>query len=223
MRAALLPCALLLPALVWAEGQLDVEVVLFRHVDADPLRFAPMRKPGDYDDLRPLAPKPDATDAGTGPGAREYPHWTTLPQESLRLGAVVKALAVGGAYEVILHTGWRQPTDARHRVRLQAGDPPVLDGSLQVLGGGRKMQVVEDFTLLADAKPVRVQVKQPMRAGELRYVDNNLLGLLIQASPVNSAAPEPVEAGSPAARSADDGEPLPTSAASGATQVGPAD
>ena len=224
MRAGLLLCALLAPALAQAEGQIDVEVVLFRHLDADPSRIAPMREPVSYEDLRPLAPVPES-EAGKDDGAREYPHWTTLRDRDLRLGAVVQALTKGGAYEVILHTGWRQPTDARHRVRLQAGEPPVLDGSLQVLGGGKKMQVLEDFTLLSDEKPVRVQMKQPMRSGELRYVDNNLLGLLIQATPVNSAStPGPSEAGAPIAPSVEESAPAPDATASGsATQAGPAD
>ena len=227
MKAGLLLLgALMLPGIARAEGQIDVEVVLFRHLEADPSRIAPVREPGNYEDLRPLAPalEPDAADSGKGSGPREYPHWTTLPEQGLRLDPVVKALARGGAYELILHTGWRQPTEARHRVRLQAGDPPLLDGSLQVLGGGRKMQVVEDFTLLVDDKQVRVQTKQQMRAGELRYVDNDLLGLLIQARPVNSAAESvPAEMGLPPAGSVDGESPTSTARGSSASQVGPAD
>ena len=224
MKHLLLVTFLLAPALLRAEGQLDVEVILFRHLDADLSRWPSPREAGDYAELRSLDPSAEAADKSTGT-AKEFPHWTVLPESMQRLGPVAKALAKAGAYEVVLHTAWRQPANARHRVRLQAGEPPVLDGSLQVLGAGKKMQVVEDLTLVLGDHPVRLQSTQQMRARELRYADHALLGLLIQATPVDSAEKPDAEAAAPAA-AADGGSTGKTrddSPVERPAQVGPAD
>ena len=222
-RALLLACALLLPTMAWAEGQVDVEVILFRHLDADPARLAGVREPASYEDLRPLEPEPVTSpgdDAAEPP--REYPHWTVLPPSLLRLAPHAKTLSRAGPYEVLLHVGWRQPVNSRHRVRLQAGDPPTLDGALQVLGSGRKMQVQKDFTLLAGENAVRVQGLQQMRAGEFRYLDHALLGMLIQVSPVNSAVEPASSEPGPTAAPADAGGDV-SLPAGDQPQPGPAD
>ena len=48
-------------------------------------RIAALREPGSYEELRPLAPVPEGVDAGKGEPASDYPHWTTLPDDQLRL------------------------------------------------------------------------------------------------------------------------------------------
>ena len=214
--------ALLLAGPVRAEGQIDVEIILFRHLAADPSRFPAPREAASYEDLRPLEP---AAEAAGPPGVaqqREFPHWTTLPGTRLRMAPLAKSLGRGGAYEVLLHTGWRQPVNSRHRVRLQAGDPPALDGGLQVLGAGRKMQVLGDFTLQLGDHTVRVRQSQQMRAGELRYVDQAVLGLLIQASPVNSAI-DATDVSSPTAASGVGSDGADKGSAATAPQPGPSD
>ena len=221
-RLALLLAILTAPVLACAEGQLDIEVILFRHLDADLSRWPPPREAGNYAELRPLEPAAEAADQSKG-STKEFPHWTVLPESMQKLGPVAKALAKAGAYEVVLHTAWRQPTNARHRVRLQAGEPPVLDGSLQVLGAGKKMQVVEDLTLAVGEQPVRLQSTHQMRARELRYADHAVLGLLIKATPVDSAEKTDTEETSPAAVTEGAAESRDAEAVERPAQVGPAD
>lgn len=207
----LLAVAFVLPA--EAVSLLDVEVIVFRYTDADLTRWKTPDPLPDYSAERLLESPAETT------GRDAIANWTRKPDDALALTAAARALS-RGSQEVVLHLGWRQPANSRHRVRLQSEDGSKLDGTVQLLGAGKRLQWQEDLLVTVGEQRIRVRNTQKLRPRELRYADHALLGVLVQVTPVaeaEDAASEPAPATGPSESEA------PAAPAGEGPQAGPAD
>lgn len=170
-------------------AEYEIEVIVFRQEAAqsagawraaDTLpNFGAARR------LRAPTAEPDAN------AAPESAAFTSLPPTALRLAGVEKLLNGSPAYEVVAHVGWRQPDAATEPVYIADetapdGFPahPRAEGTVRLRAAGSEIRVDSDFVVLADETPVRVQARRNVRGGELHYLDHELLGILLQVTPV---------------------------------------
>ncbi len=184
-RWLLLGCCLL-GGVARADGPVTVELVLFRYTEAmDPARWPPTTGTPDFASATALQPAPDSGEAG---------FFTALPKRELRLAAVSTALRRAGAYEVLLHTAWRQPARAAGPIYVQSEPPaegvmPALEGNLQLReAGAAEIRLSGNFLVQVGDQQVKVSPNQNLRPQELRYIDHALLGLLVQVTPDGDAA-----------------------------------
>lgn len=175
-----------------AEPLLNVEVVLIRHESSEPQHWLKPETLPDFARGQRLA----------APTAGEPAVWTTLEPAALRLTSAVAALRRRGNYSVLLHTGWRQPVSAPRMVLLEPQPPaltptpaepaaatvtPPVQGLLEIRPIGAVYRMSGDFLLDEAGSPRRVTARQNLKAGELRYLDNARLGVLIQVSTASEA------------------------------------
>jgi hypothetical protein len=174
----------------------EVEVVVFRHAGADPGRWALPGSLPDFAGARRLA----TTEEAVPPPAP----FTRLPPETRRLAGAAKRVSGAAAYELVAHESWRQSGAAGVAVYVADAAPvpavadalaptgrPRAEGSVLLQETPTRLRVVADFLVLAGDTPVRVQANRNLRAGELHYLDHELLGILLQVTEVVPAGAAP--------------------------------
>lgn len=173
-----------------ADGPVVVELILFRYTAAlEPARWPPATEVPDFS---------TATALQAGPAEGDTAWFTALPATALRLANASNALRRAGAYEVLLHTAWRQPGRAGGPLYLRSAPPadgsaPALEGTLQLRQAGQEIRLNGSFLVQVGEERVQVSPNQNFRPLELRYIDHALLGVLVQMRPVDDgeAAAEP--------------------------------
>lgn len=196
-------CALLLVlAFATAHASLaadyEVEVIVFRHAGADPGRWALAAALPDFAAARRLVPAEQAM--------QPVVPFTRLPPETRRLAGAAKRVSGAAAYELVAHESWRQPGAAGVAVYVADAAPgpaaadalapagrPRAEGSVLLQETPTRLRVLADFLVLAGDTPVRVQASRNLRAGELHYLDHELLGILLQVTEVVPAGVAPAD------------------------------
>ena len=200
----------LLLAMLWPSLQpvladdFEVEVIVFRHTaQAAAGTWAASETGPALGSARRLA---DAEEH-PAPDAEPMP-FTKLPSTAHRLAGADRLLAGSSVYEVVSHTAWRQPGDAGVAVYLgdeaamtpeAAAAPdaglglpapvrPRAEGMLRLQVDATDMRVGTDFTVLAGETPLRVRATRNLRSGELHYLDHEVLGILLQVTPMAPAS-----------------------------------
>jgi hypothetical protein len=203
-------CALLLVlAFATAHASLaadyEVEVIVFRHAGADPGRWALAAALPDF-----AAALPDFAAARRLVPAEQAMQpvvpFTRLPSETRRLAGAAKRVSGAAAYELVAHESWRQPGAAGVAVYVADAAPrpaaadalapagsPRAEGSVLLQETPTRFRVLADFLVLAGDTPVRVQASRNLRAGELHYLDHELLGILLQVTEVVPAGVAPAD------------------------------
>ena len=143
----------------------------------------------------------------------------TLPAEQRQLGGVYRAILNGAGMEPLMYAAWRQPVteqDQSTPVYLTTaagpGERAALEGTITV-SAKRYLHIDTDLVLRdRDGSSYRMQAHRRMRSGELHYLDHPLMGIVVEARPVDSsAAPDtdPGVAGVSPGESATDEEAAP--------------
>lgn len=207
--AALL-CAVALPA--WAETWYEVELLVVAQ-----------RQPDAGSEIWPAKTLPPLPQENlfTPPAPQQSGgKIAALPPENYRLTAEAQRIAADAGYELLLHTGWRQPGLPREQslaVRLHTIDPAAeeaaahaarLDGTVRLILA-RYLHLEADlryraaeaprqsgfFSLFsADAveKPVyRLNESRRMRSREVHYLDHPMFGVIALVTPYEVPAPRP--------------------------------
>lgn len=125
--------------------------------------------------------------------------------ENLRLAGTARRIATNGNYELLLHTGWRQPGLSRDQalpVRIRSGLSPDAGGTSQPrLDGTVRLSVARVLQFETDlryrdplAAPHADQTSTPhiyrmaesrrMRSKELHYLDHPMFGVIVLVTPL---------------------------------------
>jgi len=178
-------------------GQLwQVELIVFRHLGSGSSEQAvEARAPGTA--LWPPLPLPadagssaDATDAP----ARPWTRFALLDQDQLQMTDAYRRLARAGAYEPVLHVGWRQPVSGQ-RGALAQNIPPLAAASdpsgevtlyrRQSLHLDVNLRLPADQGAMADEATgeYRLRELRIVRGGETSYFDHPRFGVLARVFP----------------------------------------
>lgn len=171
-----------------AEGQYDIEVIVFERYGQ-----------GEQENWPEEVGIPDLNKAVgdlSRPGL-QGPLVTHLPVEERELSPAAYTLKKKGA-RVHAHSFWRQTVDTRGSAQWYRLGSDRLNGLLR-LSRGRFLHVDTDFLLRTGDKTYRIQLHRRMRSGETHYVDHPKIGLLIRterhqlaSAAENPGANEPV-------------------------------
>jgi hypothetical protein len=127
-----------------------------------------------------------------------------LSRDQYALNNIAAALQRSGDYEVLLHTGWRQPGNDR-TTAVSFPLPPRTDGTGHVLGGSIRLvrerflhldvdivasppqtarfTTAPDSAMNPSAPVYRLSEARRVRSGELHYFDHPYLGLIARVVP----------------------------------------
>ncbi|MBT8143882.1 MAG: peptidoglycan binding protein CsiV [Gammaproteobacteria bacterium] len=159
------------PALAQEPPVFDVEVIVFRHVEADNTELPSYDRDAEDNEATPVR-------------RRRYP---ALSADELRLGGAAQRLLSSSEWSPILHAGWRQPTDSREEaaamsvagtrrgasvrgtVRVSVDRFLRMEVDLQLDGG------TGDTFSLTQARRVR--------SGEVHYFDHPQFGVIATVNP----------------------------------------
>lgn len=138
---------------------------------------------------------------GEPPGEGMY---RVLPDSAQRLAGASGVLGRSARSRVLLHTGWRQPTQNGRRIRLQnesrvegpapalgllGGSSPELDGWLE-LEAGRGLRLNLDLLFGRQGSAVvdsfRLRQTRVLTPGELHYFDHPAFGAIVRVDPMES-------------------------------------
>jgi len=208
--AALYLTALLCAILLLTAGKLqasdnrdwyDVEIVVFRQFDGGNVQSAE-RWPTNPDPARFERYARVSTSASGQRGAADSDtNFLRLGDNALRLRDTASRMRSSGAYQILLHTAWRQPGMPNNSARAvylpldQAPPGPAGEDARVPAGLSGHIRLVREQFLHFDvdlrfAEPgtervVVMQERRRMRSGELHYFDNPRLGVLVIATPLS--------------------------------------
>ncbi|MFT4563827.1 MAG: hypothetical protein ACI9BW_003587 [Gammaproteobacteria bacterium] len=192
----------------------QVEVIVFRHTNTEAAgreQWPQSKLAPDFSDAQPLnsqatPPRDDELRSRpnevsiAGPSA-----FQSLARSELTTSGIFRRLRSHGAYDPVLHVGWRQPArDARRTskvllsdrprpaTRWGEGSPDALDavanevsrveGTLR-LQSGRLLSVAVDFFNDDGASSGRITERRAIRFKELHYFDEPSFGVIVQVTP----------------------------------------
>ncbi|GAB4297255.1 MAG: peptidoglycan binding protein CsiV [Thiohalomonadaceae bacterium] len=151
-----------------------------------------------------------------------------LPAENLRLQAEAQRIAEDSRYELLLHTGWRQPGLPKEQavpVRIRAVEAvpegsapglPRLDGTLRLIlarylhleadlryrsatAAANGDSLFASFNDTADEEPLyRLSETRRMRSREVHYLDHPMFGIVAMVTPYELPVAVPAAAAKPA-------------------------
>ena len=207
---------------VWAKSRwYQIEVIVFRHADADAAggeQWLDLESLPDFRDaIELLVDLPEFSDEPPVDGAELLLSgpiaFQSLSSDALLLSDVFRRLENLSAYEPVLHVGWRQPGFGGSRARsVYISDKPsmVLDAAIddtavvpnpspseiRVEGTirvrtGRLLHVDTDFVSYGADSPVRITEQRKVKLKELHYFDHPLFGVIVQVVPYR--VPDPHE------------------------------
>lgn len=205
----------------WAKSRwYQVEVIVFRQTDPgaaggerwpDLKSFPDFRNSVDlFVDLPEFSDEPEAhrPNEVSVPGPLAF---QSLRPGSLKLSGVLRRLRGLGAYEPVLHVGWRQPGLSASRARsVYISDKPAarvdtamdatalasgpqvvtrrVEGMIRVRTG-RLLNVDADFVSYDSGAVVRLTERRKVKLRELHYFDHPLFGVLVQVTPYHITPP----------------------------------
>jgi hypothetical protein len=166
----------------------DVELVIFRSLKpkASPEQWgleaaaAGQRLTIPQDDQVPFI-----TSEGTPPAIATYP---SVPEDRLKLTAVVDALRRSRDYQPIAHIGWTQPGYPRDAARFLPVNSllPASSGVMGQIGlsRGRYLHLTIDLVLDQDGERYVLRQTRRMRSNERHYIDHPNFGVIAVITPV---------------------------------------
>lgn len=167
------------PADAPAGVRYEVELIVFRHVDA-----------------RATTPEAEAT-AGGAPAAPGVA-WPALAPDGLRLAGVAARMR-RGPYQVLWHGGWVQPVENQDRAPASAVPAAGVYGTV-TLYRERFLHVLLDLGLAAGdggtAPVATLRQGRRLKNPGAHYFDGPVLGVILQARPVAPPAGDAI-AGAP--------------------------
>jgi hypothetical protein len=185
-----------------AEAQfLQVEVIVFRHRDAEVAGPAGAPEVPDFSTAFRLAP------VAEGAAARvPSPVWQMLGAHELKLAGANRALARSGTVDVLLHAGWRQPAAGGRPVYVggpamtlgpaaAAESKPAFEGAVSVARAGAQYRLGASFVARSSEADIVLREIRALKLDELHYLDHPLWGVLVEVTPWT----DPAAADGPAA------------------------
>jgi hypothetical protein len=190
-RWPLLACALLVADLGRAQepvtpvadtDRYDVEIIVFRHLDADSGMAA----------ARPALTGSSDTTSTDAPASQAS--WTPLGPSELRLAGTASRLRRPGGYELLYHGGWSQAVTGRSRAASVPMPPEArangVAGTVTVYRE-RYLHAVLDLGLVADsdgAVTAHLRAGRRLKGQALQYFDDPRLGVILSVRPAPAGA-----------------------------------
>lgn len=175
---------------VFAADWFQVEVIAFRYPQETDSSWAAAPDIPDFSGAQRLI-RPGADTEIDGADA-----YVALSSSQLQLAGAAQVLERSN-YQVLIHSGWRQPATDSRPVYLATppadANPaaPTLEGVVRLAVAARAMHISSNFIVHLTDAPIAISETRAVSAGELHYFDHPLLGLLVQVTPVvpDSVAP----------------------------------
>jgi hypothetical protein len=218
---------------VWAKGRwYQVEVIVFRQADTEAVggeEWPALKSLPDFrNSIQLFVDLPQFSDEPPSEHENGIPipgpiAFQSLPSSELQMTGVFRRLRNLGAYEPVLHVGWRQPRFGSSRARsVYISDKPAAtmdtptgpngvtfaaapiarraEGTVRVRSG-RLLYVDVDFVDYGGDSPVRLTERRKVKLKELHYFDHPLFGVIVRVIPYR--IPDPAD------RAAEAGDPRP--------------
>lgn len=152
----------------------DVEIIVFRHLNADQAERMVDRVASATDSAATPAPAPRRVRS------------ETLPPAALRLGDINERLMRSSEWSPILHAGWRQPVESRE----SAGAMPVAGSRRGAYVSGTARMSLERFLRLeldlqlddGSGESYRLEQARRLRSGQVHYFDHPQFGVIVLVS-----------------------------------------
>ena len=137
-----------------------------------------------------------------------------LSADQRQLGRIYRGINNAAGMEPLMYAAWRQPVMEPEQsipvyltTAAEAGELAALEGNI-TMSVRRYLHLHTDLLLRDVDRQYRMQAHRRMRSGELHYLDHPVLGILVEARPVElPPAPEPEVA--PEGEAADAPTPVP--------------
>ncbi len=145
-----------------------------------------------------------------------------LAADQRQLGGIYRGINNAAGMEPLMYAAWRQPVmEPEQSVSVylttaaEAGELAALEGNI-TMSVRRYLHLHTDLLLRGGDSIYRMQAHRRMRSGELHYLDHPVLGILVEARPVElppapeeEILPEPLAVDAPNVSDTD--QPVPPS------------